>query len=106
MGALKTFRTRSAQDAVIRRFRSEAMVVRITKITIETEGLLVVRQAQTTVTWCPGCEAEVEVVLLGEESAQLLGGLQTGTLHIWSPPEGPTRICLPSLLQRSQPNDV
>jgi hypothetical protein len=87
-------------------FRSEAMVVRTTKITIETEGLLVVRQAQTVVTWCPGCEAEVEVVLLGEESAQLMGGLQTGALHMWSPPEGPARICLPSLLQRSQPNDV
>jgi hypothetical protein len=82
------------------------MAVRTTKITIETEGLLVVRQARTVVTWCPGCQAEVETVLLGEDTAQLLGGLPTGTLHIWSPPEGPARICLPSLLQRSQPNDV
>jgi hypothetical protein len=82
------------------------MVVRITKITIETESLLVVRQAHAVVTWCPGCEAEVEVVLLGEETAQLLGGLPSGMLHVWTPAEGPTRICLPSLLQRSQSKDV
>jgi hypothetical protein len=30
------------------------MVVRTTKITIETEGLFIVRQARTVVTWCPG----------------------------------------------------
>jgi hypothetical protein len=82
------------------------MAVKTTKITIETEGLLVVRQALTVVTWCPGCKAEVEVALLTEDSAQLLGGLHSGTLHMWSSPEGQTRICLPSLLQRSQTNDV
>jgi len=84
----------------------EAMAVRTTKITIETEGLLVIRQARTVVTWCPGCQAEVDVVLLGEDTAQLLNGLPTGPLHIWGPPEGPVRICLPSLMQPPQPNDV
>ena len=84
----------------------EAMAVRTTKITIETEGLLVIRQARTVVTWCPGCQAEVDVVLLGEDTAQLLSGLPTGTLHIWSPPEGPVLVCLRSLVQRSQSNDV
>jgi hypothetical protein len=73
------------------------MVVRATKITIETEGLLVIHRARTVVSWCPGCQAEVDVVLLGEDTAQLLSGLPTGTLHIWSPPEGPVQICLPSL---------
>jgi hypothetical protein len=82
------------------------MAVRTTKITIETEGLLVVRQARTLVTWCPDCQAEVEVVLLAEDTAQLLSGLPTGALHIWSLPEGPVLICLRSLLQRSQSNDV
>ena len=79
------------------------MVVRTTKITIETEGLLVIRQARTVVSWCPGCEAEVDVVLLGEDTAQLLSGLPTGPLHIWSPPEGPVRICLPSLARAHNP---
>jgi hypothetical protein len=87
-------------------FRSEAMAVRTTRITIETEGLLVVRQARTVVSWCPGCQAEVEVVLLGEDTARLLNGLPTGTLHIWSPSEGPVQVCLSSLAQRSQSNDV
>lgn len=83
------------------------MAVRTTKISIETEGLLVVRQARTVVTWCPGCQAEVEVMLLEEDNpaAQLLSGLPAGTLHLWAPPEGPAQICLPSLLQRSNPND-
>ena len=87
-------------------FRSEAMAVRTTKITIETEGLLVIRHARTVVDWCPGCQAEVDVVLLGEDTAQLLSGLPTGTLHIWSPPEGPALICLRSLVQRSRSNDT
>jgi hypothetical protein len=82
------------------------MAVRTTRITIETEGLLVVRQARTVVSWCPGCQAEVEVVLLGEDTARLLNGLPTGTLHIWSPSEGPVQVCLSSLAQRSQSNDV
>src|ERR1700733_6837687 len=112
MRTLKTFRSGSAQDAVIRsrctdgEFRSEAMGVRTQKITIETEGLLVIRPTRTMVTWCPGCQAEVDVVVLGEDTAQLLSGLPTGTLHIWSPPEGPVLVCLRSLVQRSQSNDV
>jgi hypothetical protein len=82
------------------------MAVRTTKITIETEGLFLVRQARTVVTWCPGCEAEVEAMLLDEDTpaAQLLGGLPTGTLHIWSPAEGEARVCLPSLMRSS--NDI
>jgi hypothetical protein len=84
------------------------MAVRRTKITIETEGLLVVRQARTVRSWCPDCQAEVEVLLLGEDisEAQLLGGLPTGALHIWGPPEGSTQICLPSLLRCSKSNDI
>ena len=111
--AMWTFRTGSAQDAVIRsrcktngEFRSEAMAVRTTKITIETEGLLVVRQARTVLSWCPGCKAEVDVVLLGEDTAQLLKGLPTGTLRIWSPSEGPVRICLPSLASAHHPTTL
>ena len=82
------------------------MAVRTTKITIETEAFLVIRQVRTVVAWCPGCQAEVDVVLLGEDTAQLLSGLPPGTLHICSPPEGPVLICLRSLVQRSQSNDV
>jgi hypothetical protein len=82
------------------------MAVRTTKITIETEGLLVIRKARTVVTWCPDCQDEVEVLLLDEGTAQLLSGLPAGALHICSPPEGPVLICLRSLMQGSQRNDV
>ena len=95
-----------ANATKFKRKPGEAMAMRTTKITIETEALLVVRQARTVVSWCPGCQAEVEVVLLGEDTAQLLSGLPTGALHIWRPPEGPVLICLRSLMQRSQSNDV
>jgi hypothetical protein len=84
------------------------MVIRRTRITIETEGLFVIRQAGTVSTWCPGCQAQVEVMLLGEDSqvAQLLAELQPGSLHYWGPRESPTRVCLPSLLRCSQPGGI
>jgi hypothetical protein len=106
MRGLRTFRFTFAQDAVNRSFWSEAMAVRTTKITIETEGLLVIRQARTVVALCPDCQDEVEAMLLDEGTAQLLSGLPAGTLHMWNLPEGPVFICLRSLMRRSQPNDV
>ena len=33
------------------------MVVKTTRITIETESLLVVHRGKTIVTWCPACGA-------------------------------------------------
>ena len=45
--------------------RSErAVVVKTTRITIETESLLVVRRGKTIVTWCPACCAEVEAMTI------------------------------------------
>ncbi len=81
------------------------MITRTTKITIETEAMLVVRRGQTVMTWCPQCQAEVEVVLCEDAAvAQLLGGTRAGSLHVWSTPGSSTQICLPSLL--SQPSEV
>ena len=40
------------------------MVVKTTRITIETESLLVVRRGKTIVTWCPACCAEAEAMTL------------------------------------------
>jgi hypothetical protein len=82
------------------------VVVKTTKITIETESLLVIRKGKTVVTWCPACCAEVEAMTvegdsLGEEipSALLREWLAIGKLHFWRPDGGPTQICLQSLLQ-------
>lgn len=83
------------------------MITRTTKITIETEGLVVVRQGRTVVTWCPACQAEVEVMLCEDTSvAQLLGGIPAGSLHVWRPEGSSTQICLPSLLRLSQSTEA
>jgi hypothetical protein len=83
-----------------------AVVVKTTRITIETESVLVVRRGKTIVPWCPACCAEVEAITvegdgLGEgiPFALLRDWLATGRLHFWGPEGGPPQICLPSLLQ-------
>jgi hypothetical protein len=114
MSALKTLGCGFGQDAFHstpleqgESTPSEAMITRTTKITIETESMLVVRQGRTVVTWCPKCQAEVEVMLCEDTSvAQLLGGIRAGSLHVCRPAGSSTQICLPSLLQLSQPSEV
>jgi hypothetical protein len=88
-------------------------MVKTTRITIETESLLVVRRGKTTVTWCPACCADVEVMSLegdslGEDipSSYLNDWLGTGKLHLWRPAEGSAQLCLPSLLQCFQAESV
>ena len=82
------------------------MAVKTTRITIETESLLVVRRGKTIVTWCPVCCAEAEAMTLegdslGEDipSTLLRDWLAAGKLHLWNPDGGPARICLTSLLR-------
>jgi len=89
------------------------VVVKTTRITIETESLLVVRRGKTIVTWCPACCADVEVMTLegdslGEDisSSYLRDWLATGKLHLWRPAEGSAQLCLPSLLQCLQSEAV
>jgi hypothetical protein len=82
------------------------VVVKTTRITIETENLLVVRRGKTIVTWCPACCANVEAMTLEGDSLgkdipsnYVRHWLRTGKLHLWRPAEGSAQICLPSLLQ-------
>jgi len=83
------------------------MITKTTKITIETEAILVVRRGRTEMEWCPKCQAEVEVMLCEDSSvAHLLSGKGAGSLHVWRPAGSSTRICLPSLLQLSEPCEV
>jgi hypothetical protein len=117
--ALKTFPPRLVQDAAIEvaagaKERSErAMVMKTTKITIETESHLVVHKTRTVVTWCPACYAEVETMTLtadglgdGIPAALLEGWLRTGMLHLWRHAEGSDQVCLPSLLRCFQAESV
>ena len=82
------------------------MVVKTTRITIETESLLVVRKGKTVVTWCPVCCAQAEAMTLEDgslgadvPSALLREWLAAGMLHLWSLDCGPAHVCLKSLLQ-------
>jgi hypothetical protein len=83
-----------------------AVVLKTTRITIETESLLVVHRAKTTVTWCPACRADVEVMSVEGDyfseaitAAHLRDWLATGKLHVRRFGTGPAQICLPSLLR-------
>ena len=84
------------------------VAVKTTRITVETETQMIVHRAKAVLAWCPGCRAEVDVVILDHDNfsepttaAHLKAWIGTGSLHLhfWQTPEGPVRICLSSLLQ-------
>lgn len=83
-----------------------AVAVKTTRITVETETLIIVRRAKATLAWCPDCRAEVDVITLDHDSliesataAQIREWQSTGKLHLWQPGYGLARICVTSLLQ-------
>jgi hypothetical protein len=78
-----------------------------TKITIETDTLLILRGRSSRPAWCPLCAAEVEMVALegagvisNLEAAELSEWLNSGELHRSQTPDGSVVICLNSLLAR------
>jgi hypothetical protein len=80
-----------------------------TKITIETESLLVLRGRNTRRAWCPTCSVEGEVIALEEvglisnlERSALEEWLNSRNLHRSQAADGSTLICLNSLLTRLQ----
>jgi hypothetical protein len=81
------------------------VMTRQTKITIETESLLVLRARNIRRAWCVACAAEGEVIALEEvgllsnlERSALEQWLNSGSLHLSQTVDGSTRICLNSLL--------
>jgi hypothetical protein len=111
--ALKTFDPPFEQDLCIRnRDAAEVdemertVMAKTTRITIETEMLLVIRRAKAVLGWCPGCRAEVDVIALDHDNlaepvtaAQIQEWLGTSELHFWQTANGPTQICLNSLFR-------
>jgi len=81
------------------------VAVKTTKITLETESLVIVRRGKAGRAWCPDCRAEADVITLAEglaeptTAAQLQTWLETGNLHLWQPALGPAQICVTSLLR-------
>ena len=92
------------------REREEAKsMAKQTKLTIETDSLLVLRGRTLVRAWCPQCGGEVEVIPL--EGVGVISNLlppeveawiESDDLHRSQAPEGKTLICLNSLLKRVQ----
>ena len=80
-----------------------------TRITIETDSLLMVRGRGSRRAWCPLCAAEAEMIALENvavisnlEQPALEEWLNSGELHRSQAAGGSEQICLNSLLARVQ----
>jgi hypothetical protein len=76
-----------------------------TRITIETESLVILRGRNSRRAWCPQCAAEREVIALEEvgiisnlDRSAFEEWVNSGELHRSETPNGSTLICLNSLL--------
>ena len=83
-----------------------AVMPRTTRISIETETLLVIRRANAASARCPGCHADVDVIGLDSDcfaepaiAARIQEWLANGKVHSWQTTNGPTQICLTSLFR-------
>jgi hypothetical protein len=80
-----------------------------TKITIETDSLLVLRGRSSLRAWCPQCAAEGEMipiegigVISNLEPRAVEEWLESEEIHRWQTDDGAPLICLNSLLKRVQ----
>jgi hypothetical protein len=80
-----------------------------TKITIETDSLLILRCRNSRRAWCPRCAIEVEMIALENvgvisnlEPPALQAWFDSGDLHCLRATDGSTLICLNALLARVQ----
>jgi hypothetical protein len=89
--------------------RETGRVSKQTKITIETESLLIMRGRTSRRTWCSECATEAEFIAL--EEIGVISNLDQSVFEQWvNSPElhrsetstGSTLICLNSLLARVQ----
>lgn len=78
-----------------------------TRLTIETESLLILQGRGAQRAWCPKCAAEVEMVALDTaavisnlKSLELERWFNSGDLHHLQAGGGSALICLHSLLAR------
>jgi len=79
-----------------------------TRISIETDSLLVLRGRESLRAWCPQCGAEAELIPLNEvgvvsnlPSAEVQAWMESPDLHHIRTVEGAVLICLNSMLKRA-----
>jgi len=80
---------------------------KLTKITIESDSLLILRGQSSTRAWCPQCAANVEMIALENvgvisnlDRTALEAWLNSGELHRLKADDGSALVCLNSLLAR------
>lgn len=80
-----------------------------TKITIETDSLLVLRGRKALRAWCPQCATESEMipfegigVISNLTPAEVESWLESEAIHRLQATNGTSLICLNSLLKRAQ----
>ena len=78
-----------------------------TKITIETDSLLVLRDRRSLRAWCPQCGLKSEMIPLNEVGVisnlpprEIEAWLESEELHHTSTADGAPLICLNSMLKR------
>lgn len=88
-------------------FRKRESMAKSTKITIESESLLIMKGRTSRRAWCSQCAEEVEMIALENTGVvsnltleELREWLSSDDLHRSQTPEGTALICLNSLLAR------
>jgi hypothetical protein len=78
-----------------------------TKITIETESLLILRGRTSLRAWCPQCRAEGDMIVLGDigvvsnlAPSDVKAWFESEAIHRLQAADGAELICLDSLLRR------
>ena len=82
-------------------------MAKLTKITVETDSLLILRGRTPLRAWCPQCAAECEMIPLDDLGVvsnlpleQVQAWLESEGLHHARAADGAPMICLNSTLQR------
>ena len=80
-----------------------------TRITIETDSLLVLKGRNSLRAWCPQCHAESELIALegvgvisNLDATEVDAWMESEELHRFQSADGTAQICLNSLLKRVQ----
>ena len=83
------------------------MMAKRTRITIETDSLLVLRGRKSLRAWCPQCGAEAEMIPLDDlgvvsnlPPAEVQAWRESPDLHHTKTADGTALICLNSMLKR------
>src|SRR6516165_8103433 len=87
----------------------KGLMAKQTKITIETDSLLILRGRSSTRAWCLQCHADAEMITLENvgvvsnlNRTALEAWLNSGELHGSQAADGSVLVCLNSLLARVQ----